>query len=124
MVLNREVEPPEKEELRQPILDLVSSEELVGGRHAAVFDHHLEEAGRSVPEPGGRVVDVHHRRVEPALQVLDLAHAALHVAFRVRRGSDWVAPFRHYLLIVTGLGDYEASVQLSRQIHEQAFYTL
>jgi hypothetical protein len=47
MVLYGQVEPPEE----QPASPswILSAARLMGRRHTAVFDHHLEEARRSVP---------------------------------------------------------------------------
>jgi hypothetical protein len=42
------------------------------------------------------------RRQAP-LQALRLGQPTLHGSFRVRGGSAWVAPFRHYQWIVTGV---------------------
>jgi hypothetical protein len=68
VVLDRQVEPAEEEELAQPVLDLVGREEPVRGLDAAVHLHHLQEARRPVAEARGAVIDVQHRRIEAPFQ--------------------------------------------------------
>lgn len=53
-MLDSQVEPPEKEQLGEPVVDLVRSEQMMRRLQAAVLTDHLEEPGRPVAEPSGR----------------------------------------------------------------------
>jgi hypothetical protein len=74
VVLHREIEPAEEEELGEPLLLLSAASRLMGGRETTLLANHLEEPGRSVAQTPGLMADVDHRGIALSLETLALVH--------------------------------------------------
>lgn len=74
-MLDRQLEPPEQEELAQPVLQPVGREQQMRGLDPAVDPHLLQEPRRPVPEAHSAMFEVEHRRLKAALDVARVVHA-------------------------------------------------